>query len=180
MFCRIDRLNQTGDIDIDWFHDIKNRAFIERLSTKSALSTVHGVPDRPSHPQPLCISHLPKEHNRGAVITIRSVTLPYCPPLGTLFTHAWAEEMHVKSLSQDLASTWNSQGSKPGSSDPEAKCLPLDHNFQPILQSLKNFLYLICIDHCFLLSVSRIINTYNIERVKDVKIPHMLWPICTP
>ena len=45
------------------------------------------------------------------------------PQSGIRFTHEWGEEMHVKSLSQDSTSTWHSQDSNPGPSDPEAKCL---------------------------------------------------------
>ena len=36
--------------------------------------------------------------------------------------------MHVKSVSQGPTSNWSSQYSNPGPPDPEALCLPLDHD----------------------------------------------------
>ena len=77
-----------------------NRAFILRISTESALSAFYGVP-------------------------VRSFQPPYS---GTRFTHRCGEEMHEKNLSKDSKSTWHNQDSNPGSPDPVAKCLPLDHN----------------------------------------------------
>ena len=62
--------NLTQDMERLKMSDIElklKRAFIWRLSTKSALSALHGVADRPF--QPLNLSQLPREHNRGAVIT---------------------------------------------------------------------------------------------------------------
>ena len=50
-----------------FFFFLLNRAFIKRSSKKSALSALHGVPDRPF--QPRCPYQLPGEHCRGAVIT---------------------------------------------------------------------------------------------------------------
>ena len=68
---RPERRAGPGDVQRDrwgwWRTCIKlklNRAFV---STKSANSALHRAPDRPF--QPLYFSQLPREHNRGAVIT---------------------------------------------------------------------------------------------------------------
>ena len=52
----------------------------------------------------------------------------YCLQSGTRFTHEWGEKIHVKSRSQGLNVDLAQPGLEPGTYDPEAKCLPLDHN----------------------------------------------------
>ena len=58
-------------------------------------------------------------------MTRHSSTLPI---VGYSFSHEWGEEMHVKSLSQGLSVDLVELGLEPGTSGPEANCLPLDHN----------------------------------------------------
>ena len=68
-----------------------------RLSTKSALSALHGVPDRPF--QPRCLSQLPEEHYRG-VVNKNDASLYHIAYSRVLVSHmSGGEDMHVKSLS---------------------------------------------------------------------------------
>ena len=55
------------------------------------------------------------------------------PIVGTHFAHEWGEEMHIKSLSQGL----NVYLAQPGPPDPEAKCLPLEHNTIMITRTMR-------------------------------------------